>query len=112
VYVDVRARQRRLASVLTRRMGLRARADWLSGWLEIGGAAGVGLVVGILGGLGLVAYVSSLLDPIPLVPPQPIVVLPWQFTAGLAVATLVVTALAAGISLRSTRSDAAVLRAE
>jgi putative ABC transport system permease protein len=112
VYVDVRARQRRLASVLTRRMGLRARADWLSGWLEIGGAAGAGLVVGTFAGMGLVAYVSSLLDPIPLVPPQPIVVLPLRYAGGLAIATLAVTALAAAMTLRSTRTDAAVLRAE
>lgn len=112
VYVDVRARQRRLSSVLTRRMGLAARADWLSGWLEIGGAAGTGLVVGTLTGMGLVRYVSSLLDPIPLVPPRPIVVPPLRYAGGLALATLLVTALAAAMTLRSTRPDAAVLRAE
>lgn len=111
VYVDVRARQRRLASVLTRRMGLRARADWVASWLELGGAAGLGLLVGAGTGLGLVDYVSALLDPVPLIPPGPLVSLPLAYAAGLAAATVTLTAIAALVSLRGSSSDAAVLRA-
>jgi putative ABC transport system permease protein len=111
VYVDVRARQRRLASVLTRRMGLHTRADWVASWLELGGAAGTGMLVGGVTGLGLVAYVSALLDPVPLVPPGPLVALPLTYAAVLAAATLVLTAISAAVSLRGTGPDAAVLRA-
>ena len=112
VYVDVRAQRRRLASVLTTRMGLRRRTDWVSGWLEMGGVAGLGLVVGVVTGLALVRYVTSLLDPLPDIPPGPLVVLPWTFVTALVVATLAVTALAATVSLRRSDTDAAVLRVE
>ncbi|MCW2543311.1 MAG: hypothetical protein JWM40_863, partial [Frankiales bacterium] len=113
IYVDVRSRRRRLASVLTRRMGLRPRTDWLSNWLELGTAAGAGLAIGAAAGVGLAAYVTSLLDPVPDAPPGPLVVHPWPLVIGMVIALAVATALIAALGLRrGSTADAAVLRAE
>jgi ABC-type antimicrobial peptide transport system permease subunit len=113
IYVDVRSRRRRLASVLTRRMGLRPRTDWLSNWLELGTAAGAGLAIGAAAGVGLAAYVTSLLDPVPDAPPGPLVVHPWPLVVGMVVALASATALIAALGLRrGSTVDAAVLRAE
>lgn len=113
IYVDVRSRRRRLAAVLTRRMGLRARTDWLSNWLELGTAAGAGLVMGAGAGVALAAYVTSLLDPVPDAPPGPLVVHPWSLVVGMVIALATATALIAALGLRrGSTVDAAVLRAE
>lgn len=111
VYVDVRARQRRLAAALTRRMGLSARTDGLASWLELGIATGLGLVAGAVTGLGLVAYVSARLDPVPLVAPGPLVVEPYGTALAFAAASVLVTGLTALVGLRGARPDAEVLRA-
>jgi hypothetical protein len=112
IYVDVRSRRRRLASVLTRRMGLRPRTDWLSNWLELGTAAGAGLTMGAGAGVALAAYITSLLDPVPDAPPGPLVVHPWPLVIGMVVALALSTAVIAALGLRrGSTVDAAVLRA-
>lgn len=112
VYVDVRARRRRLAAVLTRRMGLRGRTEWAAGWLELGAVAGCGVVIGAAAGLALVRIVAAILDPLPFSPPRPLVVLPTSFAEGLALAAALTTAGIAAAGLRRPHVDAAVLRAE
>ncbi len=112
VYVDVRARRRRLAAVLTRRMGLRTRTEWASGWIEVGAVAGTGVVLGVLSGGALVRVVARLLDPLPLSPPRPSVVQPTGLAWSLVAGAVVAAALIAAAGLRRPPVDAAVLRAE
>jgi hypothetical protein len=113
VYVDVRSRRRRLAAVLTRRMGLRPTTEWLSNWLELSAASGLGVVVGAITGIGLGGYVTGLLDPLPGTPPGPLVVRPLALALALAATAVVGTAVVAALTQRHrTIPDAAVLRAE
>jgi hypothetical protein len=113
VYVDVRSRRRRLAAVLTRRMGLHPRTEWLSNWLELSAASGLGVVIGAVTGIGLGAYVTGLLDPLPSTPPGPLIARPTALALALAASAVVATAIvAAATQRRRGGPDAAVLRAE
>jgi hypothetical protein len=113
VYVDVRSRRRRLAAVLTRRMGLHPATEWLSNWLELSAASGLGVLVGAVTGIGLAAYVTGLLDPLPGTPPGPLISRPTALALLLAASAVVATAIvAAGTQRRRGGPDAAVLRAE
>jgi hypothetical protein len=113
VYVDVRSRRRRLAAVLTRRMGLRPATEWLSNWLELAAAAGLGVVAGAVTGIVLGGYVTGLLDPLPGTPPGPLVVPPLALALGLGLSAVAATGLVAALTQRRRGApDAAVLRAE
>jgi putative ABC transport system permease protein len=109
-HIDVRSRRRRLADALTGRMGLSRRTSWVSGWLELGAAAGSGVIIGTATGLALAVAVVPLLDPLPDTPPALLLVPAWRTVLVLVAAAAAVTALLAR-PRRTSTGDAGVLRA-
>lgn len=107
VYVQARQRARVLGAVLSARMGMTARMLRRSLVAELGAVLGVALAIGGAVGVVAVAVVVPSLDPLPTVPPDPVILRPWwaMVAAGLvlALASLIGGALAAraarGVSL-------------
>jgi putative ABC transport system permease protein len=99
VYVQARQRARVLGAALSARMGMTGSMLRRSLVVELGAVLGVALVIGGLVGVVSVAVVVPTLDPLPTVPPAPLILRPWwaMVAAGLvlAVASLVGGALAA-----------------
>ena len=99
VYVQARQRARVLGAALSARMGMTDAMLRRSLVIELGAVLGVALVIGGLVGVVSVAVVVPTLDPLPTVPPAPLILRPWwaMVAAGLvlAVASLVGGALAA-----------------
>ena len=113
VYVDVRARRRRLAAVLTSRMGLRPGREWLSQWLELGSLAVLGVLIGATTSFVLLRHVTALLDPLAGTPPGPVADLPMATVLTmLALAAAATAAVTAPRRRRRPGADAMVLRAE
>ncbi|MGZ5328876.1 MAG: FtsX-like permease family protein [Actinomycetota bacterium] len=98
VYVQARQRGRELGAALSARMGMTGRMLRWSLVAELGAVLGVALVIGGLVGIMSVAVVVPTLDPLPTVPPDPLILRPWWALAVagvvLALASLVGGALA------------------
>jgi putative ABC transport system permease protein len=99
VYVQARQRTRVLGAALSARMGMTGSMLRRSLVVELGVVLGVALVIGGLAGIVSVAVVVPALDPLPSVPPDPLILRPWWALLGagavLAVAAVVGGALAA-----------------
>jgi putative ABC transport system permease protein len=112
LYLSARARARRSAYVLLRRMGISASTHWCALLVEVGGL----LVAGFAAGLGLagvvVALTSSGYDVNPATAPGTLVTWPWLLVGELAVAAAVATLLATLAAQRtvSVAKPAEVLR--
>jgi putative ABC transport system permease protein len=112
LHLSARARARRSAYVLLRRMGIGAFAHWRALAFEVGGM----LLAGFAAGLGLAGVVVALTrngyDLNPTTPPGTVLDWPWSLAAELAVAALAATVLATAIAQRtvSAARPAEVLR--
>jgi putative ABC transport system permease protein len=78
LYVQARQHGRVVSYVLTRRMGLSRRAHVLSLALELGGLMAAALALGLLAGLGAAWLVRARLDPLPQVPPELSLLVPFE----------------------------------
>jgi putative ABC transport system permease protein len=93
LYLQARQRSREVAYVLSRRMGLRKRSNFVSVVLELGGMLLASFVIGA----GLAVAAAFLLyrkaDPMPQIPPDPLLQLPYTLflitLAGLALAAVI-----------------------
>jgi putative ABC transport system permease protein len=104
MYLMAKERERRLAFVMTRRMGLRTRVAVAANALEVGGLLLVGLVLAALLAVPSAAAVFPHLDPSPGTPPAALVRLDLGLlAAALVVCALVSLAAAAGSVLSSLR---------
>lgn len=114
LFVSTRARQRALAYVLSRRMGLRRITHWLSLVLEIGVMIAPGAVIGGVVGWIAVVLAEPHLNPLPLLNPPPLLEIPGAVIAGGSAVALCVWALVSGwaqhVADRSKASE--LLRAE
>ena len=99
VYVQARQHARALGAALSARMGMTSAMLRRSLIAELGAVLGTALVIGGLVGIVSVAVVVPTLDPLPTVPPDPLILRPWWALAAaglvLAVASLIGGALAA-----------------
>ena len=112
LYLSARQRQQALGFAFLRRMGFTHRRHWWALVLEVGGL--MLMVLGLGTGLALFSarLVSPNVDPLPLLAPQPLTVVPWLGMAGAAVLGAVVALLgsAAAQGLGSRVDVAEVLR--
>ena len=113
VYVQARQRARVLGAALSVRMGMTARTLRRSLVAELGAILGVALVLGGLVGIVSVSVVVPTLDPLPTIPPPPLLTDPWIALAVAGVvllaASLIGGAVAAGASRRASLGE--VMRA-
>ena len=111
-YAEQRRAAREVADALTRRMGLSRIVNAGAAGLELVGLLTAALVLGLVTGLAAASLVVARLDPLPTVPPAPVIVppLPVLLTvAGLVVVSAVLGAVA--LQWRADRADVAeVLR--
>jgi putative ABC transport system permease protein len=77
VYVQARQRSRTLGAALSARMGMTTTMLRRSLVVELGAVLGVALVIGGLVGVVTADVVVPALDPLPTVPPSPIILRPW-----------------------------------
>jgi putative ABC transport system permease protein len=112
LYLEARSRTRVSGYVMARRLGLSRRAHLGSLVVELGVAAGAGLLLGALLAAAAVAVVYRRLDVDVVRPPTPLLAVPWPAIGLTALATAVVAVLAAGYAQRAAdRADpASVLR--
>ncbi len=101
LHAAAQARQRTVAGLLLARMGLSGRATATSAALETGLLAAVAALVAVAVTLPAAALVLGLLDPVPDLPPDPLVALPWGTVAGVAAGVLAVAATAGVLAART-----------
>jgi hypothetical protein len=107
LYLMARARERGLASVMTRRMGLRRRAEVAAAAVEVMTLLLLGLAVAAAMALPAAVGVFPHLDPSPGSPPPPLVRLQLHVLAGSAVAcVLIAVVVAAGAVFSAQRRPA------
>lgn len=94
LYLNARARVRRSAYVLLRRMGIGPRAHWRALLYEVGGLLAAGFAAGLVFAVVAVLVTSPGYDLDPAAAPGPLVSAPWPLTLRLAVATLIAAVLA------------------
>jgi putative ABC transport system permease protein len=101
LYLSARARARRSAYVLLRRMGIGATAHWRALLVEVGGL----LLAGFAAGLALAGVVVALTYPgydvNPTTAPGTLVTWPWPLIGELAAAAVVATVLATVVAQRT-----------
>lgn len=90
-YLQARHRARLVSSILSRRMGLRQRAASLAVGLEVGILVGLPYLFAIPAAIGIAAVVTPTLDPLAVIPPEPLFEVP--------TATLVAGAVVVGVTL-------------
>jgi putative ABC transport system permease protein len=95
LYLQARHTAAQVAAAMTRRMGMRRRAELLSWTAEIGGAGLASFAVGAATGIVTALVVHERLDVLPRLEPEPIFVLPPALVAIAAVAVGAVTAVTA-----------------
>jgi putative ABC transport system permease protein len=101
LYVETRARARRVSYALSRRMGLGRRAHAAALAIELGVPLTAGLVAGAALAMVAAGLVYPTLDSLPNLPPGPLLRVPWLVLAGSAVAVVAVALLAAAVAQRS-----------
>jgi putative ABC transport system permease protein len=94
LYLNARARARRSAYVLLRRMGIGPRAHWRALLVEVGGLLLAGFAVGLALAAIVVALTQAAYDINPTMPPGTLVEVPWALAGELAAAAVVATVLA------------------
>jgi putative ABC transport system permease protein len=95
LYLQARQRSREVSYALARRMGLRRRAHRRSVFVETGCMLVVAFVLGTVFAVLAAALVHGRLDPIPGLPPGPLLRVPWGAVATTAIITVVVAAIGA-----------------
>ncbi len=106
-------RRRTVAALLLRRMGMGRRALDAATALETGLLTGLGLLVAVAVALPASALLLPLLDPVPALPPAPVLAVPWSSLAAVLAGVGAVTAATAVLVGRAARADdpGTVLRA-
>ncbi|MFI5612710.1 ABC transporter permease [Amycolatopsis sp. NPDC051903] len=94
LYLNSRARARRSAYLLLRRMDIGARAHWRALLYEVGGLLATGFAAGLGFAAIAVALTSAGYDLDPAAAPGTLLATPWSLTARLAAATLLAAVLA------------------
>jgi len=112
LYLQARQRGRELTYALTRRMGLTSGAHRTAVAAELGGLLAAALAIGALASLAAVAIVYRRLDPLPSLPPAPILRLPFALIGWIALGAIACAAGgAAFVQWRVERADVgAVMR--
>lgn len=77
LHLAARQRQQALSFAFLRRMGLRARRHWWALVFEMGGLLLAIFVLGSALAIVCVRIISPNVDPLPIVPPSPVIVVPW-----------------------------------
>ena len=104
VYVQARQRGRVLGAALSARMGMTTRMLRRSLVAELGTVLGVALVIGGLVGVVSVAVVVPTLDPLPTVPPDPLILRPWWAMVAAGVVLAVASVVGGALAARSARN--------
>ncbi|WIX82605.1 ATP-binding cassette domain-containing protein [Amycolatopsis carbonis] len=94
LYLNSRARARRSAYLLLRRMDIGPRSHWRALLYEVGGLLATGFVAGLGFAAIAVAITSAGYDLDPAAAPGTLIAAPWSLTARLAAATLLAAVLA------------------
>jgi putative ABC transport system permease protein len=112
LFLTARARARSLAYALGVRMGVTRRTHFLSLGAEIGLLFGAALVIGMVSAWVTTALVNGLLNPIPDLPPSPLLEVPWPsiLIALLAASAVWVSSALWAQHVTESRSAAGVLR--
>ncbi len=77
LHLAARQRQQALSFAFLRRMGLSARRHWWALVFEMGGLLLAIFVLGSALAIVCVRIISPNVDPLPIVPPSPVIVVPW-----------------------------------
>jgi putative ABC transport system permease protein len=112
LYLQARQRARVLSYALTRRMGLTSGAHRAAVAAELAGLLLAALVIGCVLSFGAVAFIYRRLDPLPSLPPSPILQVPFALLAGVALGALACAWIGATfVQWRAARADVgAVMR--
>jgi putative ABC transport system permease protein len=100
------ARQRAVAALLLARMGMTTRATAAAAALETGALALLAAAVAVAVGVPASALVLRLVDPLPTLPPDPVLAVPWSTVAAVLVGAAVVAGVAAALAARTVRTAA------
>ncbi|UQS25874.1 MULTISPECIES: hypothetical protein [Amycolatopsis] len=101
LYLTAKARARRSAYVLLRRMSVTPADHWRALCFEVGGLLLAGFVTGLVLAAVAVGLTARAYDVNPATLPGTLLSPPWGLVAGLAAAAAVTTALAAGAAQRA-----------
>ena len=112
LYVETRQRRRAAGYAMVQRMGLSRRGHLAAVAVELGAPVLGGAAFGMASGVGTAALVFGSLDPLPGLPPGPVLCVPVVVLAGIAAAALVTWSTAMAWAQRGVErvSPAAVLR--
>jgi putative ABC transport system permease protein len=105
LYLQARQASRDVGYVLARRMGLHPTQHRRSLAVELAGTLGTAALLGVALALAAAALVYGRVDPAPGLPPAPVLHIPWEPPAALALATALATL--AGAHLVQRRADRA-----
>ncbi|HEY8018502.1 MAG TPA: FtsX-like permease family protein [Actinomycetota bacterium] len=103
VYVQARQRARVLGAALSVRMGMTARTLRRSLVAELGAILGLALVLGCLVGIVSVSVVVPTLDPLPTIPPPPLITDPWVALGVAGVVLLAASFVGGAVAARASR---------
>lgn len=103
VYVQARQRARVLGAALSVRMGMTARTLRRSLVAELGAILGLALVLGGLVGIISVSVVVPTLDPLPTIPPPPLITDPWVALGVAGVVLLAASFVGGTVAARASR---------
>ncbi|NYI90847.1 putative ABC transport system permease protein [Amycolatopsis endophytica] len=101
LYLTAKARARRSAYVLLKRMSVSAADHWRSLFFEVGGLLLAGFVAGLALAAVAVAFTYGAYDLNPATVPGTVLDVPWGLVGGLAAAAVVTTMLAAAVAQRA-----------
>ncbi|MEO8477754.1 MAG: FtsX-like permease family protein [Actinomycetota bacterium] len=103
VYLQARQRARVLGAALSARMGMSSALLRRSLVVELGVVLGIALVIGGLVGIISVGVVVPTLDPLPTVPPDPLILRPWWALAAAGLALTVASLIGGALAARAAR---------
>ncbi|ROP27244.1 FtsX-like permease family protein [Pseudokineococcus lusitanus] len=106
LHAAAQARQRAVAALLLARMGMTTRATAAAAALETGALALLAASVAVAVGLPASALVLRLVDPVPTLPPDPVLAVPWTTVAAVVVGAVVVAGAAGALAARTVRTAA------
>jgi ABC-type antimicrobial peptide transport system permease subunit len=112
VYLNARQRNRVVATSLSDRMGMRRSTMRAASVVELGTLLAVSFLAGSLVGVMSAAVVVPSLDPLPSIPPAPLIVVPALALGGTAICLALAAVLGGAIADRGARgvSTAEVMR--
>ena len=98
LHLAARQRQQALGYAFLRRMGVSRRRHWWALILEVGGLMAIVVSLGAGLALACVRMVSPNVDPLPIRPPDPLMVVPWSALVAVGVMGVVVTLLGSAVA--------------